>query len=128
MVVGGWLQLHARQEASGGGVEVEGVGIEDTFPSGLIAVHTSRNKVITHLVQGSRLIPVLAQTPGRDLSNTKGSVQRPELNLWFSLVKVQLAEAYSQYFTDISNSTQTLQTGGNLELCSSWAFIADTQC
>ena len=38
MVVGGWLQLHARQEASGGGVEVEGVGIEDTFPSGLIAV------------------------------------------------------------------------------------------
>ena len=48
-------------------------------------------------MQGSRLIPVLAQTPGRDLSNTKGSVQRPELNLWFSLVKVQLAEAYSQY-------------------------------
>jgi hypothetical protein len=38
MVVGGWLQLHARQEASGGGVEVEGVGIEDTFPSGLIVV------------------------------------------------------------------------------------------
>ena len=38
MVVGGWLQLHARQEASGGGVEVEGVGIEDTFPSRLIAV------------------------------------------------------------------------------------------
>ena len=63
--------------------------------------HTSRNKVITHLVQGSRLIPVIAQPPGRDLSNTKGSVQRPELNLWFSLVKVQLAEVYSQYFTDI---------------------------
>ena len=38
MVVGGWLQLHARQETSGSGVEVEGVGIEDTFPSGLIAV------------------------------------------------------------------------------------------
>ena len=43
--------------------------------------HTSRNKVITRLVQGSRLIPVLAQTPGRDLSHTKGSVQRPKLNL-----------------------------------------------
>ena len=43
--------------------------------------HTSRNKVITRLMQGSRLIPVLAQTPGRDLSHTKGSVQRPELNL-----------------------------------------------
>ena len=38
MVVGGWLQLHARQEASGGGVEVEGVGIEDTFPSGVHVV------------------------------------------------------------------------------------------
>ena len=38
MVVGGWLQLHARQEASGGGAEVEGVGIEDTFPSALNAV------------------------------------------------------------------------------------------
>ena len=38
VIVGGWLQLNARQEASGGGVEVEGVGIEDTFPSGLIAV------------------------------------------------------------------------------------------
>ena len=61
------------------------------------ADHTSRNKVITRLVQGSRLIPVLAQTPGCYFSNTKGSVQRPELNLWFSLVKVQLAEAYSQY-------------------------------
>ena len=46
-----------------------------------VGIHTSRNKVITHLMQGSRLIPVLAQTPGRDLSNTKGSVQRPELNL-----------------------------------------------
>ena len=63
--------------------------------------HTTHSKVTTRLVQGSRLIPVLAQTPGRDLSNTKGSVQRPELNLWFSLVKVQLAEAYSQYFTKI---------------------------
>ena len=30
------------------------------------------------------------------------------------LVKVQLPDAYSQYFTDISNSTQTLQTGGNV--------------
>ena len=40
-------------------------------------------KAITRLVQGSGLIPVLAQTPGRDLSYTKGSVQRPELNLWF---------------------------------------------
>ena len=38
VVVGGWLQLKARQEAAGGGVEVEGVGIEDTFPSGLIVV------------------------------------------------------------------------------------------
>ena len=38
VIVGGWLQLNARQEASGGGVEVEGVGIEDTFPSGLIVV------------------------------------------------------------------------------------------
>ena len=38
------------------------------------------------------VIPVLAQTPGRDLSNTKGSVQRPELNLWFWFsIKVQLA-------------------------------------
>ena len=52
-------------------------------------------------IHDCRLSPVLAQTPGRDLGNTKGSVQRPELNLWFSLVKVQLAEVYSQYFTDI---------------------------
>ena len=34
MVVGGWLQLHARQEASGGGVEVEGMGAHDRFPTG----------------------------------------------------------------------------------------------
>ena len=38
VIVGGWLQLNARQEASGGGVEVEGGGIGDTFPSGLIVV------------------------------------------------------------------------------------------
>ena len=52
MVVGGWLQLHARQEASGGGVEVEGVGIEDTFPSRLIAVRVH----VCHCVGIPRLI------------------------------------------------------------------------
>ena len=34
-VVEAGLQLHARQKASGGGAEVEGVDMEQRFPSGL---------------------------------------------------------------------------------------------
>ena len=34
VVVGGWLQLDTRHEASGGGVEVEGTGADDRFPTG----------------------------------------------------------------------------------------------
>ena len=39
VIVGGWLQLNARQEASGGGAEVEGVDFELRFPSVLMVVH-----------------------------------------------------------------------------------------
>ena len=67
VVVGGWLQLDARREASGGGVEVEGAA--DRFPTGadvwrrlpvekceLIACAMERNPIYLHghLDRGAR--------------------------------------------------------------------------